>query len=120
MSGYPGLISDMDEWDRMGEEEPLSGVVVGMDLNVSYRKLAKAATVLSRPDTVFVATNTDEQFPHRSGVVLPGTGAVVTAVATAAGRQPVVMGKPSKAMFEAVQRAHPDTKPERTLMIGDR
>ena len=45
---------------------------------------------------------------------------MVSAVATAAGRDPVVMGKPSPMMFEAVKKVHPDIKPERTLMIGDR
>ena len=49
-----------------------------------------------------------------------GTGSMVAAVATAAGRQPVVLGKPSKFMFEIVQKRHPGILPERTLMIGDR
>ena len=49
-----------------------------------------------------------------------GTGAMVAAVTTAAGRQPVVLGKPSKFMFEIVQRRHPSIQPARTLMIGDR
>ncbi len=100
--------------------DEVEAVAVGMDYNVSYRKLAKAATALSRPETLFLATNTDEQFPHRSGVVLPGTGSIVSAVATAACRTPVVMGKPSPEMFHAVRRMHPEIRPERTLMIGDR
>ena len=49
-----------------------------------------------------------------------GTGSMVAAVATAAGRKPIVLGKPSKFMFEIVQKRHPSIKPERTLMIGDR
>ena len=51
---------------------------------------------------------------------VPGTGSMVAAVATAAGRQPVVLGKPSKFMFEIVARRHPGIVPARTLMIGDR
>ena len=49
-----------------------------------------------------------------------GTGSMVAAVATAAGRQPEVLGKPSRFMFEIVQKRHPGIVPERTLMIGDR
>ena len=49
-----------------------------------------------------------------------GTGAIVSAVATAAGRDPVVMGKPHPAMFEEVRKSHPGIDPKRTLMIGDR
>ena len=36
-------------------------------------------------------------------LLFPGTGSMVAAVATAAGRKPVVLGKPSKFMFEIVQ-----------------
>ena len=52
--------------------------------------------------------------------IMTGTGAMVAAVTTAAGREPVVLGKPSKFMFEIVQRRHPSIQPARTLMIGDR
>ena len=45
---------------------------------------------------------------------------MVAAVTTAAGRQPVVLGKPSRFMFEIVQKRHPSIQPARTLMIGDR
>ena len=51
---------------------------------------------------------------------IPGTGSMVAAVKTAAGREPVVLGKPSRFMFEIVQKRHPSIVPERTLMIGDR
>ena len=44
----------------------------------------------------------------------------MSAVATAAGRDPVVMGKPHPAMFEEVRKSHPEIDPKRTLMIGDR
>ena len=44
----------------------------------------------------------------------------MSAVATAAGRDPVVMGKPHPAMFEEVRKSHPSIDPKRTLMIGDR
>ena len=44
----------------------------------------------------------------KQNVSLIGTGAMVAAVTTAAGRQPVVLGKPSRFMFEIVQkRPHP-------------
>ena len=53
-------------------------------------------------------------------LTISGTGALVSAVATAAGRDPVVMGKPHPAMFEEVRKSHPEIDPKRTLMIGDR
>lgn len=100
----------------------ITGVIVGFDMKINYLKMSKASIVVSRAgdDAVFVATNTDEQFPVRPGVFMPGTGAIVSAVATAAGRDPVVMGKPHPAMFEEVRKSHPGIDPKRTLMIGDR
>ena len=47
-------------------------VVCGMDYDISYLKIARAATVINRPGAIFVATNTDEQFPHKGGGILPG------------------------------------------------
>ena len=44
----------------------------------------------------------------------------MAAVKTAAGREPTILGKPEKYMFEAITAIHSDIKPERTLMIGDR
>merc|ERR1711860_106420 len=84
-------------------------------------KVMKAATILhEKPQNIFVATNTDEQFPSKSGVVIPGTGTMVNAVATAAGRRPVIMGKPSPSMFEEVAKQFPEIDRKRTVMIGDR
>ena len=41
-------------------------------------------------------------------------------MSTATGREPVSMGKPATSYFDGVRSLHPDIKPERTLMIGDR
>ena len=49
-----------------------------------------------------------------------GSGTVVAAATTAAGRNPVILGKPSTYMFEALMITHPEVKPNRTLMIGDK
>lgn len=99
----------------------VGAVVVGFDINISFKKILKGASYANLPGALFVATNTDEQFPMKgTDIVVPGTGAMVAAVTIAAGRQPVVLGKPSKFMFEIVQRRHPSIQPARTLMIGDR
>jgi len=97
----------------------VSAVVVGFDGGINYWKLMFAASYAQNREIPFIGTNCDECFT-RSGLVLPGTGSMVAAVATAAGRKPVVLGKPSKFMFEIVQKRHPTIQPGRTLMIGDR
>jgi len=96
-------------------------VIAAMDLDLSFNKLLKAASYLSRPGSIFLATNLDAQFPVKGKeVVVPGTGSMVAAVETAAGRKPIVLGKPNSLMFEIVQKRHPSVVPARTLMIGDR
>jgi 4-nitrophenyl phosphatase len=49
----------------------------------------------------------------------PGAGSILAALVAATNRQPTVIGKPNKPMFDAALRAL-GTAPENTLMIGDR
>jgi len=99
----------------------VGAVIAGFDIHISFNKILKAASYAGRDGTVFIGTNTDEQFPMSgTELIIPGTGSMVAAVKTASGREPIVLGKPSKFMFEIVQKRHPGVVPERTLMIGDR
>jgi len=124
----PDVIPEEDGWSLetlkfqpVSLDPKVGAVIAGFDINISFKKILKGASYANVPNTMFVATNTDEQFPMKgTGLIIPGTGSMVAAVATAAGRKPVVLGKPSKFMFEIVQARHPSIKPERTLMIGDR
>lgn len=77
-------------------------VVVGADPDVTFAKLRVAADAV-RAGATFIATNPDPTFPTATGLV-PGAGAVVAAVAIAAGRDPEVMGKPNRPMMDAAAR----------------
>jgi len=104
--------------------ERVGAVLFGISLDFNYKDLMLCNVLLANPDCLFLLDMPDETFKARadSGIMvhLPCTGSMVAAVATAAGRKPVVLGKPSKFMFEIVQKRHPAIEPERTLMIGDR
>ena len=103
------------------ELDPQVGcVIASIDYHSSYIKMLKAVSYLNNPDVIFVATNMDERFPYGENLVLPGTGSMVVALITAARRQPKILGKPEKFMFEAVKKDFPDIRPDRTLMIGDK
>jgi len=124
---FIGLGPDpVEEWSpdliakAVDEMDPDVGcVIASLDYYVSYLKMLKAVTYLNNPETIFLVTNLDERFPFGNGMVLPGTGSVVQTLITASRRKPIIVGKPEKFMFEAVQKEYPTIQPGRTLMIGD-
>jgi 4-nitrophenyl phosphatase len=92
-------------------------VVVGIDIELSYSKLKRAA-LLIREGADFLGTNGDLAIPSSEGMV-PGNGAILAALQAATGKAPEVMGKPAPAMYRAALRAL-GSSASRTLMIGDR
>ena len=97
--------------------DPPAAVVVGMDRSLSFRTLAEAQAAI-RGGALFVATNPDPTFPTPDGL-LPGAGALVAAVATAAETEPVFMGKPGQALAEIVAEVT-GIPPQETVFVGDR
>jgi 4-nitrophenyl phosphatase len=91
-------------------------VVVGLDLELSYGKLAVAAEAV-RSGARFVATNRDPVYPTEHGL-LPGAGSVVAAIAAACGVEPVSIGKPAPLLLEVAARATGHS-PSEAVMIGD-
>ncbi|XP_054710774.1 glycerol-3-phosphate phosphatase-like [Uloborus diversus] len=98
----------------------VGAVVVGFDHYISYPKLTKAASYLRDPETLFIATNRDEQFPTERNLTIPGAGTFVAAVETVSGRTAVSLGKPHKYMFDCIKEMHPDIDVNKCVMIGDR
>jgi len=106
------------ELAHIQRDDTVGAVVIGFDIQVNYRKLARAFTYLTNPKCQFIATNTDATYPY-AGSVFPGTGAIVASLEKATGRTPVVVGKPCSIMMDyIVQKIHLDRA--KTCMIGDR
>ncbi|KAG5495973.1 hypothetical protein JIQ42_02855 [Leishmania sp. Namibia] len=105
--------------------EPVA-VVVGVDYAMSMTELAAAVALLQGTGALFVATNPDPADPVGANhFLLPSSGAILAAVATAIGRQPdVLCGKPSSTMGRLLmEKEAQDGKvvlPHRALMVGDR
>ncbi|HWH15246.1 MAG TPA: HAD-IIA family hydrolase [Miltoncostaeaceae bacterium] len=93
---------------------PADAVVVGLRRDLTYGMIARAATA-ARDGALFVGTNDDPTYPTPDGL-LPGAGAIVAAVATAAGRAPVLAGKPHPPMAALVH----ERVGEVHVMVGDR
>ena len=103
----------------LGDEEPertCDVVVQGHSPTTTWRDLAAGFRSIIAGAT-WVATNLDMTIPLQQGLA-PGNGAMVAALAEAAGRRPdIVIGKPYRPMFDSFTRRCSSVKP---LIIGDR
>ncbi|WP_290685224.1 HAD-IIA family hydrolase, partial [Aminivibrio sp.] len=97
-------------------EKDCEALVLGWDETATLAMVRRAALAV-RNGALFVATNIDRTFPTAEGPVA-GVGALVEAIRTGSGRDPVVVGKPFPPMFaEAIDSA--GFPRERTVMVGD-
>ena len=92
-------------------------VVVGNDFAFSYERLTAAARAIAA-GAQFLTPNLDPRLPVENGDFLPGCGAIVEAVAAAAGVRPIVVGKPEPPLFELALGRMGVTS-EEAAMVGD-
>jgi 4-nitrophenyl phosphatase len=97
---------------------PYDYVIVGLDRDFTYHKLHRAQQALLTGAT-FIATNRDAQYPIENGKVIPGGGSIVAAIAAAAGREPITMGKPEPTALQTIL-TRCGAWPQEAMMIGDR
>jgi len=100
--GGPGVVQAVG---ARGAEPVAEGdaaaVIVGFHRDFDYERLRIAATAVRRGARL-VATNDDATYPTPDGLI-PGGGALVAAVAYAAGVPPVVAGKPHRPMADLIR-----------------
>ena len=99
------------EWNNNPEY-----VVVGLRTDFDYEML-KQASFAVRQGAVLIATNDDPSYPTDEGP-LPGSGAIVSAIAVAAGVTPKVIGKPNFPAVEFLDKKLNNSTID--FMIGDR
>lgn len=98
------------------EDSEVAAVIVGLDFELTYQRLADAAVAISK-GAAFVAVNRDKGLPVEDRI-LPGTGAIVAALEVCTGRKPEVIGKPKPTMLiHAMEKF--GMNPSETMMIGD-
>jgi len=103
-------------WDGEALPQAYDAVVAGLDPSFDYRRLGIAAAAI-RAGARFIATNADLRYPTPHGF-LPGAGTIVAAVRAASGVEPLVIGKPHPAMFQAILTMA-GVGPAEALVIGD-
>ncbi|KAJ2616113.1 hypothetical protein H4S08_000925 [Coemansia sp. RSA 1365] len=97
----------------------VGAVILGIDYDISYRKLANAhVNLVENPDCLFIATNDDRTLPGGKHMY-PGTGSLLNTLVHSTQRTPLVMGKPNTPMLECVLKKF-SLEPTRTCMVGDR
>ena len=116
--GEAGLKSFMTDAGFELVDEGAELVLVGLDREISYDKLAKAGQLILYNQAKFYGTNADPSFPGNNGL-LPGAGAMLSPIVTTTGIEPVCFGKPSPMMYQQALD-YLGALAEETLMIGDR
>lgn len=114
----PGVVDALEERGvKTVREGKADAVVVGFHRDFDYARLTAAFRAVEGGATL-VGTNDDATYPTPDGPV-PGGGSLLAAVATAAGVEPIVAGKPYEP-FAALVRERVGVELADSLMVGDR
>ena len=114
----PGVEEALEARDvRTVRSGKADAVVVGWHRDFDYEGLTRAAQAVM-DGARLIGTNDDATYPTPEGPI-PGGGAILAAVATAAGVEPTVAGKPHAPMVDLVRiRLGPDLNG--STVVGDR
>lgn len=116
MIGEEGLQHALREKQFTFVDDDPDYVVVGIDKDITYEKLAKGCLGI-RSGAVFLSTNADIAIPTERGL-LPGNGALTSVFSVSTGVKPIFIGKPESIIMEQALRVLGANKVE-TLMVGD-
>lgn len=118
--GDPGLLDQFAEagLSTTDDVDAADALVASISRGFDYEDLCTALWTLER-GVPFIGTDPDVVIPAPERDV-PGSGAVINAIAGVAEREPdVVLGKPSDTAIEMVRERLP-YPPEECLVVGDR
>lgn len=84
------------------DRSDVDAVVVGLDTELTYRKLALACAAVLDHGAVLIALHRNRLYKDAEGGVAPGVGGIVAAVEYATQVEAILMGKPSEMMYQQV------------------
>ncbi|MDP4157027.1 MAG: TIGR01457 family HAD-type hydrolase, partial [Bacillota bacterium] len=114
--GEEGIRTALEEKGFQFAGEHAEYVVVGIDRDLSYEKLAVACLAV-RNGAVFLSTNADVALPTERGF-MPGNGSITAVITVSTKTKPIFIGKPESIIVEQALRVLGTNKNE-TLMVGD-
>ena len=98
------------------ESENADVVATGLDPDINFEKLVKAFRAIHN-GAVFITSNADRIYPTDKGL-LPGSGTIAAFLEYGTRKKPIVIGKPSPHLIEAVLEENNLRKNE-VLIVGD-
>ena len=114
--GESGLKNTLSSFNQKETEEGVEAVVVGLDRQLSYNKLATAARAVLNGGEL-IGTNPDTLLPTANGFV-PSNGGQVKYLEYATSTPATFIGKPSKIIMESAMNLFSYSKDE-IVMVGD-
>jgi HAD superfamily hydrolase (TIGR01450 family) len=96
----------------------IDAVIVGFHRSFDYDEMLRASRAV-RNGARLIGTNDDATYPTPDGPI-PGGGAILAAIVTAAGVAAVVAGKPNEPMAELVRATVGAAEACNAVMVGDR
>nr|WP_263325002.1 TIGR01457 family HAD-type hydrolase [Neobacillus sp. Marseille-Q6967] len=114
--GEEGIRTALAEKEFKFTGEDAEYVVMGIDRDISYEKLAVACLAV-RNGAVFISTNGDIAIPTERGL-LPGNGSLTSVITVSTQTSPIFIGKPEGIIMEQALKVL-GTSAEETLMVGD-
>lgn len=102
------------------ENKKIDALLIGMDIDFNYSKLAKAYEVLQRNGRCkIIVCNMDYDFPIENGMRKPGCGAIVSSILAASKKDiDFMIGKPNTYILDLI-RKEKNVLYENMLIIGD-
>ncbi|MEH7439111.1 TIGR01457 family HAD-type hydrolase [Neobacillus drentensis] len=114
--GEEGIQTAIEEKGFSFAGEDADFVVVGIDREITYEKLAVACLAV-RNGATFISTNGDIAIPTERGL-LPGNGSLTSVISVSTQTKPIFIGKPESIIMEQALKVLGTAK-EETLMVGD-
>lgn len=116
MIGEEGLQNALKNKGFTFVEEDADYVVIGIDREITYEKLAKACLAV-RNGAKFISTNGDIALPTERGL-MPGNGSLTSVITVSTGVEPIFIGKPESIIVNQALEVI-GTSREKTVMVGD-
>ena len=121
LAGFSVVDEGHFDGDDLDSFKCIDFVVVGLDTNLTYRKLFIALNCIKQ-GAKFIATNDDNTLPLEGGLIGPGTGSIIQALVNCSKKQPELgspFGKPNPIALEGILQTL-DMEKSRIIVVGDR